>query len=178
MSTGFGLLTLLLGVPLPVVLCSSAAVVVAGIVAVRRGLAVVTVRGQSMWPTYGDGDRVLVRRGRAPRPGQVVVLERPDVHGWLRPPMPPTAGPSAVADRQWMIKRVVAVPGDPVPWDLLPALSGNPSGRVPAGQFVVVGDNLARSWDSRLIGYVPAHRLLGRVRCRLGSSGNTQRPWS
>jgi signal peptidase I len=140
---------------------------VAGVVTVRRRLAVVNVRGSSMWPAYGDGDRVLVRRGTTARPGQVVVLERPDGHGWVLPPVPPDAGPDAVAGREWMIKRVVAVDGDPVPHGLGPALTKDLHGRVPAGQVVVLGDNLAHSWDSRIIGYVPAYRLLGRVRCRV-----------
>ena len=40
------------------------------------GLAV--VRGRSMQPTMYDGDRLLVRHGAAPRPGDVVVVRLPD----------------------------------------------------------------------------------------------------
>jgi signal peptidase I len=40
------------------------------------GLAV--VRGRSMQPTLYDGDRLLVRHGRPPRAGDVVVVRLPD----------------------------------------------------------------------------------------------------
>ncbi|HVH94091.1 MAG TPA: S24/S26 family peptidase [Nocardioidaceae bacterium] len=40
------------------------------------GLAV--VRGRSMQPTFHDGDRLLVRHGRLPRAGDVVVVRFPD----------------------------------------------------------------------------------------------------
>lgn len=41
----------------------------------RKGLGRVVVAGSSMEPTLSEGDRLLVRWGRAPRPGQVVVVE-------------------------------------------------------------------------------------------------------
>ena len=41
----------------------------------RKGLGRVVVAGSSMEPTLFDGDRLLVRWGGAPRPGQVVVVE-------------------------------------------------------------------------------------------------------
>lgn len=56
------------------------------------GLAV--VRGRSMEPTLREGDRLLVRYGAQPRPGQLVVIRLPDrpvavkrairrtAHGW------------------------------------------------------------------------------------------------
>jgi hypothetical protein len=40
----------------------------------------VTVDGDCMSPTFRRGDVVLVRRGRAPRPGDVALL---DAQGWL-----------------------------------------------------------------------------------------------
>ncbi|MFH9009631.1 S24 family peptidase [Streptomyces afghaniensis] len=46
-------------------------------VGVARPLLVVTVRGPSMTPTHHHGDRLLVRRTRTVRPGQVVVVLRP-----------------------------------------------------------------------------------------------------
>jgi phage repressor protein C with HTH and peptisase S24 domain len=45
----------------------------------RYGFAI--VRGRSMQPTLSDGDRLLVRYGRAPRPGEVVVVRLPDREG-------------------------------------------------------------------------------------------------
>ncbi len=38
----------------------------------RWGIAV--VRGRSMLPTLRDGDRLLVRYGRVPRPGEIAVV--------------------------------------------------------------------------------------------------------
>jgi Signal peptidase, peptidase S26 len=62
--------------------------------------------------------------------------------------------------RDWMIKRVVALPGDP--WPDGPA-RGPSEQAVPAGCFAVHGDNPAGSFDSRVFGYCPADRLLGVV---------------
>jgi len=42
----------------------------------RLGFAV--VRGRSMQPTLYDGDRLLVRHGAVPKPGQVSVVRLPD----------------------------------------------------------------------------------------------------
>lgn len=128
------------------------------VLALRRELIVVMVTGDSMWPTLAPGDRVLVRRARLARirPGQVVVVEAPGPDGYRTGP---TRGRS-LADRQWMIKRVAAVPGDPRPAGIPPA---TPDPLVPPGKFVVLGDNPAWSHDSRHIGYVPADRLLGVV---------------
>ena len=45
----------------------------------RWGLAV--VRGRSMLPTLNDGDRLLVKHGRAPRPGRIAVVRLPERDG-------------------------------------------------------------------------------------------------
>ena len=117
-----------------------------------------------MEPAYHDGDRVLVRRGPAPAKGQVVVVERPRPSaGWRDRPVPSTAGAAEVSSREWMIKRVVAVPGDPVPRVPDSVLSGVPEPRVSPGQLVLFGDNSKISLDSRRIGYFPIERVLGPV---------------
>jgi signal peptidase I len=112
----------------------------------RRNLLVATVRGRSMQPVFGDGDRVLVRRIRvdAVRAGDVVVLVKPG-----RVP-------------ELMVKRVAAAPGDPVPEGI--AVSDRV---VPAGQLVVLGDNPDASYDSRRAGYFSAAALVGVVVRRL-----------
>jgi signal peptidase I len=132
-----------------------------GVVALRRNVAVVTVVGASMWPALATGDRVLVRRSTLGdvRTGQIIVIERPDKHGgWASDPpgWPP-------GDREWLIKRVAAIPGKPMPEAILTATASQAAGLtvVPAGKLVVLGDNATSSLDSRDIGLVPGERLLG-----------------
>lgn len=137
--------------------------VVAGLVWSRRSLAVVTVSGPSMAPTYVDGQRVLVRRKPLARVrrGEVVLVERPGVAtGWVDPPV---RGP--VAARPWLVKRAVAVAGDPLPPDLVGGRAGATrlGTRVPAHRLVVLGDNPDESYDSRRFGFVEPRRLYGVV---------------
>lgn len=131
-----------------------------------RVLVTVVVSGMSMEPTYHDGDRVLVRRSVTPNRGDVVVVERPEpppLGPWRRPPIARTAGATTVGARDWLIKRVAAVPGDPVPRHRLPILASSITERVPPGQLVLLGDNQCASFDSRQIGYFPVKRVLGAV---------------
>lgn len=118
----------------------------------RRRLFTVTVRGLSMRPALQPGDRVLARRVplAAVRAGQIVVVAAPD-------------GDAGVP---WLIKRVAAVPGDPVP----PWLGRGRAPRVPPNCFLILGDNAAVSRDSRHLGFLAAGDLLGVVVRRLGSA--------
>ncbi|WP_182904708.1 S26 family signal peptidase [Microbispora sp. H13382] len=150
--------------PLPFVLTLVAALaagVVAGLVWARRRLLMVSVSGDSMRPTYRSGDRVLVRRvpaGRVRREDVVVA----DVSGVLAK-RAAALGPSrvAVAPRTgYVVKRVAALPGDPVP-ARVPRTAGETA--VPRGAFVLLGDNAGHSTDSRHFGYVPATGLVGKV---------------
>jgi signal peptidase I len=126
--------------------------VVLGLVAAAiwagRRFVVVTVVGGSMLPTFADGDRVLVRRttlGRV-RTGDVVVMRL-------------TPGPHTIYH---VIKRAVAVPGDPVPRDRVPPLAGVPELAVPSGRLVLLGDSPI-STESRHYGYAEERHLLGVV---------------
>jgi len=132
----------------------------------RCRLIAVTVSGHSMMPTLLPGDRVLVRRTPVRRvgPTDLVVFARPRAIG-----------------RSWMIKRVLAVPGDPVPRREIPVLWGYSEARIPANRLVVLGDNPADSYDSRHFGYLNAEALLGVVVARLprpstGCSGAAEVP--
>jgi signal peptidase I len=102
-----------------VALLASAA---AGVWTLRRRLVVVTVRGPSMEPTLHHGDRLLVRVLPPDRlsTGQVVVL----------------ADPSGA--HEWIVKRLVALPGDPVPRDRVPSIG---DARVPGGCLILLGEN-------------------------------------
>lgn len=128
-----------------------AVVVVGALWWLRTGYVVVVVRGPSMRPTYRQGERVLLRRttaGNVQR-GQVVVV-------------------TGVSDGgAWLLKRAVAIPGDPVPRDRVPALRDVEGDTVPVGRLVLVGDNPDQSLDSRHFGYVAADRLVGVVVRRL-----------
>ncbi|MFF3543045.1 S26 family signal peptidase [Streptomyces platensis] len=144
-----------------------AGLVPAAAVLLGRRLVVVTVRGVSMAPAYLDGDRVLVRRTTRTTRGQVLVVERPAVRTrWPGGPLPATAGARTVGRRQWLIKRVAALPGDPVPEVMLSTSSlglPGPPPRVPDGSLVLLGDNPQHSVDSRHFGFYPAERVLGTV---------------
>jgi signal peptidase I len=114
---------------------------------------VVTVEGPSMEPAFHNGDRVAVRRTRrfAVSSGDVVVIERPPVDSAQHTPI-------LGGRRRWVIKRVGAVAGEPVPHGI-PV----PDAVVPAGKLVLLGDNAAASVDSRTVGYFSAELLLGGV---------------
>ena len=150
-----------------------AAVATAALVHLRRTWVVITVSGASMEPTFHDGDRVAVRRS-PPHPvatGDVVVVEWQSPAG-LRDATVERQSPAGLRDatverpkaprplqrEKWMIKRIGAVAGEPVP-------RGIPvdDELVPAGQLVLLGDNVGASYDSRVAGYFPVTALLGGV---------------
>ncbi|MFJ7423091.1 S26 family signal peptidase [Streptomyces uncialis] len=145
-------------------LCALATAAALTTVHIRRSFRVVAVRGSSMTPTLRDGERVVVRcrplrkLGR----GDVVVLRPP------RPTGPPFPG-AAVRQRDgggWHIKRVAALPGDPVPAGIAGA---GTRGTVPPGSLVVFGDG-PDSVDSRHRGYFDGDQVLGIAIRRLGGA--------
>ncbi|TMR12899.1 signal peptidase I [Nonomuraea turkmeniaca] len=115
--------------------------VAALVVRLRRTYSIVRVDGDSMNPTLVDGDRVLARRvsPSAMRRGQVVVV----------------VNPLPVGER-FLIKRIAALPGDPVPPMQGTVLSEE---RVPSGQLILLGDNADVSFDSRDLGYFPVSEI-------------------
>ncbi|MEV0568894.1 S26 family signal peptidase [Dactylosporangium sp. NPDC050588] len=107
---------------------------------VRNRLLLVTVTGDSMAPDLNKGDVVLVRRSRRCRPGDIALLR-------------------LKADGVAMVKRVVAVAGDPVPGDMRVAV---PQPVVPADAVLVLGTR-PDSMDSRRLGPIPVERVVGVV---------------
>lgn len=141
---------------------SVAAVAVGGLALwLRRRYVVVTVQGHSMQPSLRPGERVLVRRcGLVEvRRGDIVVLEPPTPLPYAGR-LPPTG---RLRGRRWNVKRVTALPGDPVP----AGVAGDGELVVPQGALVVLGDNRAASADSRQYGFFSGERLLGTVKRRL-----------
>ncbi|MCO1653688.1 S26 family signal peptidase [Pseudonocardia humida] len=132
----------------------------AAVVRLRGRWLHVTVDGPSMLPTLAPGDRVLARRGPAVvLTGDVVVVHRPTGDRWSPDPAPrpaPATGPL-------MIKRVVAGPGDRVPALVASGWDAPAGTRVPAGRYVLLGDNLDDSLDSRILGSCPAGSIVGVV---------------
>ncbi|MEW5763434.1 MAG: signal peptidase I [Acidobacteriota bacterium] len=104
------------------------------------------VSGQSMAPTLGDRDLILVDRWAfrlgGPQRGDLVILTDPSGSGFL-------------------VKRVAGLPGDHP--EALPASAGG----VPDGFLYCVGDNAAESLDSRHLGPFPMDRVYGRVLVRI-----------
>ncbi|MEU6097838.1 S26 family signal peptidase [Streptomyces sp. NPDC047079] len=114
-----------------------------------RHLVLVTVRGRSMEPTYYNRDQVLVVRGTTALRNRVIVVADPR------------------EDEGFLIKRVLATPGDPVPRDRVAALSHVQEQQVPSGKLVLLGDNPDQSLDSRQIGYFSDSSVLGSVLLRV-----------
>lgn len=127
-------------------LAAGFAITVFAIFALHRGFFFLRVAGPSMEPALRAGDRLLVGRFGVDRPrrGRIYVV--------------------AEDDSTLTVKRAAAVPGDPVPAAVAGlAVGPNGSAVVPAGRLVLLGDNRARSRDSRSLGYYRADRLRGTV---------------
>ncbi|MEV6306390.1 S26 family signal peptidase [Actinoplanes sp. NPDC051861] len=105
--------------------------------ALRARWCLVTVRGNSMAPTYTDGDVLLVRCGGRLRRGVPVVFRTP---GETDPP--------------FLVKRLVALAGERHPAFSEP---------VPPGRIAVLGDNTGRSQDSRHFGPIDTASVMGHV---------------
>lgn len=145
---------------LPTALAATLGVLVGGTLVARRRLLVIDVVGDSMSPVYDHGDRLLVRRTRRFRVGDVVIAHH-QVGG--RRTLPP--GSLATS---WLVKTLAALPGDAVPPSVAAAV-GSDRLIVPPGSVVLLGAHPA-SADSRLWGLVPAEDLAGVVITRLGSA--------
>ncbi|MET8526296.1 S26 family signal peptidase [Micromonospora sp. NPDC005172] len=135
---------------------------VGGAVSARRRFLVVSVAGDSMVPSLVHGDRLLVRRTHRFRAGDIVVAHHQEGG-------PRAAAPGSGAS-DWLVKRVVALPGDQVPQAVVPVV-GDQVRRVPAGMTVLLGDN-SGSVDSRRWGFVPVRDIEGVMVRRLASGGS------
>lgn len=129
----------------------------------------------SMEPTLKPGDRVLVNklsyRLHGVHRGDIVVFKRP----------PSEADDPTIKD---LIKRVIGLPGDTIEGRGGQVFINDrelnepylPDGTVtnsltrytvPPGQYFVMGDNRGNSKDSRFIGPIAAHLIVGRAFVRV-----------
>jgi signal peptidase I len=132
----------------------------------------------SMEPTLKVGDRVLVNKVSYDLHG----VHRGDIIVFNKPPNDNTPG---VKD---LIKRVIGLPGEVIssgpggaiyingkllhqPWLTASALAnpGPPVPRtvIPPGEYYVMGDNRGDSSDSRVIGPIAKHLIVGRAFIRV-----------
>jgi signal peptidase I len=124
------------------------------------------IQGASMEPTFHESERLLVSKF-APRfdelkRGDIVIFEHPDTPG------------------KRVIKRVVGLPGETIRIEsgrvyvnevLLdePYLQGyfdndyRAAERIEPGRYFVLGDNRARSNDSRSMGTIPVDSIVGKA---------------
>ncbi len=141
------------------------------------------VKGQSMEPNFHDNDYLIVDelsyRLRAPERGEVVVLK------------------SEVLQNQFLIKRIVGLPGETVeiqngrvtifndqnPKGMVldePYLAsgeitdGNEKVTLAADQYFVMGDNRRFSYDSRRWGTLSKSDIVGRALVRLWPFSSAQ----
>jgi signal peptidase I len=148
-------------------------------VAVRSLIDIYSIPSDSMEPALQAGDHILVtpyRFGDRPQRGQVVVFRSPRNAG------------------EFVVKRIVAVPGDLVattgrgqlmigdhiivePYLRDPQTSGSIAPQiVPGDCYFVMGDNRRDSLDSRSWGVLPRDLIVGRARVVLWSSGGSSTP--
>lgn len=131
------------------------------------------VPSTSMLPTLRPGDRIAVSKLSY----HFHSIDRGDIIVFARPPAEHCGGP-VVPD---LVKRVIGLPGDhissrgntvlidgkPIPQPWLPkgTVLGKPITPmvVPPDHYYVLGDNRARSCDSRYWGTVPRSLVVGKV---------------
>jgi signal peptidase I len=123
------------------------AITVLGLTWARRHFVLVTVKGDSMAPAFRNGDRVILHRGGY-RVGDVIMFRAPAYISSL---------PYGV---EWIMKRAVAIAGDPVPADLADRAG---TSVVPAGQLLVRSD-APNGLDSRQLGLIDDRDVVGIVR--------------
>jgi len=145
------------------------AVLCLGMLLLRFVAEPMRVSSDSMEPTYGSGDEVLVEklgaRGRQPDRGDVVVVRAPDT-GELVIKRVAALGGQTVGIANGVLK----VDGEAVPEPyvdrIVPGTYFGPV-RVPEGTVFVLGDHRLGSVDSRAFGPVPLSAILGKVVLRL-----------
>jgi signal peptidase I len=144
-----------------VIVAGGGAALLIGLAAVaRRRFVLVTLNGGSMEPTYRHGDRLIARRvsrsGRYRR-GDVIVVRQP------------SDAPRVPNDPGQLVKRIIAVPGDPIPSPITLSHARTSSCRVPERSYLLRGDNQTGSKGSSFAYLVPETDIVATVMARAGS---------
>ena len=102
------------------------------------------IKGESMEPTFHDGMFVLVKCypliWRGPHRGEIIILR--DNDGYK------------------VMKRIAKVPGE---LDTISPSTRNPRQVLGSNEYLVIGDNAAKSADSRFYGPVKKNQIIGIV---------------
>jgi signal peptidase I len=125
------------------------------VIAVIRGrFLVVAVRGSSMAPIYHDGDTLLavrLSRSHAWRAGEDLVFAR--------------TGQPIPGDPSYLVKRICAVSGDPVPDQAEDLMANRAScGRIPSGWLLLQGMKSGYFYS------VPVDAVVGKIVGRVRAS--------
>lgn len=142
------------------------------------------VDGESMQPNFWNGERIIVNKAlydiRKPKAGEVIVFHVPDEHRDYIKRVIAVGGDTVKVqgDDVYVNGTKIKEPYLQDTYDEMHA-SGQlynderwssdfpnetfPDGKVPNGMLYVMGDNRPNSKDSRMIGYVPIDRVVGRA---------------
>jgi signal peptidase I len=129
----------------------------------------VEVKGASMSPTLRDGERYLLYRCtyllRAPRQGEIVVIEDPEDHGLSvkRIVGLPDETIEVRTDGLYINSEKVSEPYLLSKYTLRPHYHPTEAIRLASNQYFVMGDNRNRSADSRVYGPVARNQILGVI---------------
>jgi signal peptidase I len=127
------------------------------------------VVGQSMWPNLVDGERLLINRVAYrlgdPRPGDVVALRFPNEDDWVvkRVIAQPGDMVRIRGGRVWVNGRALMEPYLPMGVPTLARAMRDRSYRIAGNCYFVLGDNRLSSDDSRMFGAVSREQFVGRV---------------
>ncbi len=123
----------------------------------------VVVHGSAMSPAFSDGERLVMRRGALPKPGDAVVFRRDGAVLVRRCAALGGDVVTAGGDGTVFVNGV-AMPGE---YDDVPGVwSAGESVKVPEGSYFVVGDHRRVSFDSRISGFgcVAAEDVIGVIK--------------
>lgn len=143
-----------------------------GLLLAGRRFELILVVGDSMLPTFRNGNVLLVDRGAwrstEPRRGEIVIVRR---------------------GTERLVKRVVGLPGEEVevstgklrvngalvsePYPVTPGALTIEKGRLGPGRFAVLGDNRSLPPEQLVHGIIPRDAFVGRVVARGGRPAGT-----